>query len=152
MTDPSNVVPLKPADPDEEDRVWCCAHCDGTAFDLYADGSTGCRGCGFRGDYPPGRWTSWRPVDEEEPTVARSTTLFDSASFAQQSIFRSIDEDTSVMVVAGDSGKIRAWSRYGHAASHEAKVTVRYLLGQAVTLILGEPPIPRPDDALDVTE
>lgn len=152
MTD---IIPFarKPEEPEEkEDLLWCCAHCDSTAFELYSDGTTACRGCGHRGEYPDGRWSDWTPIDDEKPIVARGTTIYDSAAFAQQSIIRQINEETSILVIASDDGKIRLWSTHGNGSSPETKVTVHYLLEQAASLLLGEPPLPRPDNALPVTE
>lgn len=148
----ADIIPLKPNTQTKDDRVWCCAHCDNTAFELYADGTTGCRGCGHRGEYPDGRWGEWTPIDDNEPKVQRSTAVFDSAEFAQKAIIKAMDEETSVLIVGWDSGRIRAWSKYGGISTPEEKATVRYLTAQATSLILGEPPLDRPDDILPATK
>lgn len=145
ITLPTTTKPLE-----DDDMIWICGHCSQSAFELHSDGTTECRGCGHRGEYPDGAWVDWKPTVEAPDAITRTTTLFDSAAFAQRNVIKQIDDDTTVLVVADDSGKIRAWSLYNHEASPAAKVTVRYLLDQAATLILGEPPLERPDDALPV--
>lgn len=145
MTD--NVITLPTAQA-PADQIWVCGHCGQSVFELYRDGTTGCRGCGHRGEHPNGAWENWEPTAEPPDRVTRTTTVFDSASFAQRSIINSIDDEISVLVIAKDDGMIRAWSAYNHESSHEAKTTVRYLLAQAASLILGDPPLERPDDAL----
>lgn len=147
----ADIIPLKPAS-EKELQVWCCAHCDSSAFTLLSDGTTECRGCGHTGEYPDGRWGTWTPVDEEEPRVQRATAIYDSAAFAQKAVIKSVSEETSVLVVASDNGRIRAWSEHNHTSSPEAKATVRYLMAQATSLILGEEPLDRPDDALEETK
>lgn len=148
----ADIIPLKPADPEQEDRIWICGHCSQSVFELHSDGTTECRGCGHRGEYPDGAWVDWKPTTDPPEAATRSTTLFDSAAFAQRSIVKQIDEDTSVLVIADDSGRIRAWSRYGHVSTDAEKATVRYLLTQAAGLILGDPPIERPADAIPVED
>ncbi len=143
----TNVITL-PTKDDEEDRIWICGHCSQSVFELHMDGTTECRGCGHRGEYPDGAWIDWKPTKEPPTEATRSTTVFDSAAFAQRNIIKQLDEDTTVLVIASDDGKIRAWSRYGYVSTPEEKTTVRYLLNQAASLILGDPPIERPDDAL----
>lgn len=148
MTD--NVTPFrKTSNPNPiEDQIWVCAHCGQSTFELFRDGTTGCRGCGHRGEFPDGGWSDWKGGDIPADNFSRTTTVFDNAAFAQRSIIKSIDENTTVLVVASDDGMIRAWSAYNFESSHAEKVTVKYLCEQAATLILGEPAIPRPDDAL----
>lgn len=146
----TNVINLPTTKEPEEDRIWICGHCGQNAFELHADGTTECRGCGHRDEYPDGAWAEWKPTMEPPDTISRTTTLFDSREFAQRTVIKAIDEDTSLLVVADDSGRIRAWSSYNHASTPEEKATIRYLLSQAATLILGEPPIERPADTLPV--
>lgn len=148
----ADIIPLTTTSKEPDDQIWYCAHCSGSAFNLFANGTTECRGCGYRGEHPEGRWGEWTPVDGNEPTVRRNVALFDSAEFAQRSVIKSINADTSLLVVAADNGKIRLWSRHNYNASPEAQATVRYLLNQAASLIFGEAPLDRPDDVLEQTE
>jgi hypothetical protein len=141
-----NITPIKPTKPENDsNKIWCCAYCDSTAFELFGDGTTGCRGCGYRGEYPGGRWGEWMPLDDQEPKVKRSTTLFDGAEFAQKAIVKSIDEDAAMLIVAWPNGKLRTWSQYDGMSTEGEKSTVRYLAAQAVSMILGEPPLDPPD-------
>lgn len=147
MTD--NVTPLRPVQQEEpEDQIWACGHCGFEAFELHRDGTTLCRGCGNRSEHPDGSWTEWNDSKTPPENASRTTTQYRSSVFAHRSIFNDIDEDTTVLVTAANNGKIRAWSAYDHEATPAEKATVRYLLAQATTLILGEPPIERPADAL----
>lgn len=151
----ADIVPFAPKQTPAEDKVWCCAHCDNSVFELYQDGTTGCRSCrscGVRGEHPDGRWSDWTPIDDNEPTAQRSTAIFDSAEFAQRATVKAMDEDTSVLIVGWNSGRIRAWSKYNGLSTDEEKNTVRYLTAQATSLILGEPALERPDDVLEETE
>jgi len=147
-----NITPFRGAQSasvsEPEDQIWACGHCSQSVFELHSDGTTECRSCGYRSEYPEGAWVNWKPTTEPPEAIVRTSKVFDSTDFAQRNIIKQIDDETSVMVVADDSGKIRAWSRYGHVSTDKEKATVRYLLAQATTLILGEPPIERPADAL----
>ena len=147
MTD--NVIAL-PTTQEPADQIWVCGHCGFEAFELHRDGTTECRGCGHRGEYPDGSWTDWTPTKEPPENATRTTAFFGTVEFAQRSIVKSIDENTTILVVARDDGKIRAWSLYDHDSTDAEKATVRYLLAQAASLILGDPPLERPDDALPV--
>lgn len=141
----TNVITL-PTAQEPEDLIWVCGHCSQSVFELHADGTTECRGCGHRGEYPDGAWADWKPTTEMPDTITRTTTVFDSKEFAQRTVVREINGDTSLLIVADDSGRIHVWSNYHHKSTEADKATVRYLCGQAVSMILGEPPLPNPTD------
>lgn len=148
----TNVITLPNSQEPEEDRIWICGHCSQSVFELHSDGTTECRGCGHRGEFPDGSWVDWKPTMEPPTEATRTTAVFDSREFAQRNVIKGINDDTTVLVVADDSGKIRAWSQYNFESTPEEKATVRYLLTQATGLLLGDPPIERPDDALKVDD
>ncbi len=143
----TNVITL-PTKDDEEDLIWVCGHCGFEAFELHRDGTTLCRGCGHRGEYPDGSWTEWTASKVPPENATRTTTQYAGAVFAHRSIFNDIDEKTTVLFTAADNGKIRAWSAYDFGSTPEEKATVKYLCAQAASLILGDPPLERPDDAV----
>lgn len=149
----TNVITLPTAAKEEpEDMIWVCAHCSQNVFELHLDGTTECRGCGHRSEYPDGAWVNWKPTTEAPDAITRTTSVFDSREFAQRTVIKAIDDDTTVLIVADDSGRIRAWSQYNHESTDEEKATVRYLLANAASLILGDPPIERPADAIQIDD
>lgn len=147
----TNVITLPTAE-EPEDLIWVCGHCSQSVFELHADGTTECRGCGHRGEYPDGAWTDWTPTTTVPDAITRTTTVFDSKEFAQRTVTKAIDEETSLLIVADNNGKIRVWSNYNHESTDEEKATVRYLCAQAASLILGDPPLERPADAVPVDD
>lgn len=112
-----NVVNFPPRGPKEGDEkvVWACL-CGCISFELHADGTTECCGCGNVSAGPPD--AAWRrlkpktPADPPEMEVPeRSVARFNTGSGALRKVMAKMNvEETAFVIVAQREGPVSTWN------------------------------------------
>lgn len=137
----AKIVQLKPvqSEPEQEPRIWTCAHCGCQHFMLYEDGSTECALCEYRGGDAGGWIEQLSEVEDFDPNIPLRTNVpHGTADLARASVLKSVNEEAIAVAIVWPDGQIKLWAGFDNETTPEQREWFHRVMQVAAGLAFGE--------------